>query len=182
MDPYTLIIGISLVIIISFFFGEVSKKTNIPSVLMLIILGIILKLVLNKMGYDDLDFKDPLELLGIVGLIMIVLEAALELELKREKLIPIAVAFSVALVGLLASIWAAAQILEYFIPEMSSEQAWLYATPLSILSSAIIIPSVTGLSNWKKEFTIHLENEDLRDPSFVIDKKDNLILILFLRK
>ncbi len=33
--------------------------------------------------------------------------------------------------------------------------AWLYATPLSILSSAIIIPSVSGLRNDKKEFHIY---------------------------
>ena len=33
--------------------------------------------------------------------------------------------------------------------------AWLYATPLSILSSAIIIPSVTGLNDQKREFHIY---------------------------
>jgi len=152
---YNLIIAASAIIILSFFFGEVSKKTNVPSVLMLIVLGVFLKLGLDRMGLDDLEFKDPLEILGIVGLIMIVLEAALELELKREKLIPIAVAFGVALIGLLGSIWAAAEILQYFMPEMSTLQAWLYATPLSILSSAIIIPSVTTLSNAKKEFHIY---------------------------
>ena len=38
---------------------------------------------------------------------------------------------------------------------MSSLQAWMYATPLSILSSAIIIPSVSGLSLKKKEFHIY---------------------------
>ena len=152
---YNLIIAASVIIVLSFFFGEISKKTNIPSVLMLIVLGIILKLVLDGMGYDDLKFDGQLEILGIVGLIMIVLEAALELELKREKLIPIVVAFLVALVGLLLSIWAAAEILQFFIPEMTPHQAWLYATPLSILSSAIIIPSVTTLNNSKKEFHIY---------------------------
>ena len=35
------------------------------------------------------------------------------------------------------------------------QKAWIYATPLSILSSAIIIPSVSGLSNTKKEFHIY---------------------------
>ena len=35
------------------------------------------------------------------------------------------------------------------------QSAWLYATPLSILSSAIIIPSVTGLKENKKEFHIY---------------------------
>jgi NhaP-type Na+/H+ or K+/H+ antiporter len=38
---------------------------------------------------------------------------------------------------------------------MSMHSAWLYATPLSILSSAIIIPSVIGLKATKKEFHIY---------------------------
>lgn len=155
MEAYYKIIACSLIIIISFFFGELSKKTNVPSVLMLIFLGILIKLGLDAAGLDDFDFFEILELLGIVGLIMIVLEAALELELKREKLVPIAKAFVIALIGLLLSIWVAAEILEYFIPEMDSTTAWIYATPLSILSSAIIIPSVTALNEAKKEFHIY---------------------------
>ena len=38
---------------------------------------------------------------------------------------------------------------------MDSLHAWLYATPLSILSSAIIIPSVVHLRGDKKEFHIY---------------------------
>lgn len=152
---YNIIIASSLILILSFFFGEVAKKTNIPSVLMLIVLGIILKLGLDTVGGENLDFFPILEVLGIVGLIMIVLEAALELELKPEKVIPIAKAFGIALVGLLASAYIAAMILFNFIDGMTMSQAWLYATPLSILSSAIIIPSVTGLREDKKEFHIY---------------------------
>jgi cell volume regulation protein A len=88
-------------------------------------------------------------------LIMIVLEAALELKLEKEKYIPIAKAFFIALIGLMISIWVAALILHQLIPNMSMESAWIYATPLSILSSAIIIPSVTSLKENKKEFHIY---------------------------
>lgn len=155
LNPYNLIIGASIIIILSFFYGELARKTNIPSVLMLIISGILIKFGLDAVGIGDFDFFPYLEILGIVGLIMIVLEAALELELKREKYIPILKAFIIALVGLLASIWIAAIILHQFIPGMSMEAAWLYATPLSILSSAIIIPSVSGLTENKKEFHVY---------------------------
>ncbi len=85
----------------------------------------------------------------------IVLEAALELKLKKDRVVPILKAFSVALIGLVASAWVAALILHQFIPEMTMKSAWLYATPLSILSSAIIIPSVSGLKVAKKEFHIY---------------------------
>ena len=155
VDPNLLLIEASVIIILSFFFGEISKRTNIPSVLMLIVLGILIKVGLDSIGFGNLNFFPILRILGIVGLIMIVLEAALELKLERDKYLAIGKALFVAAVGLLASTWAAAELLEYFIDDMSTQAAWLYATPLSILSSAIIIPSVTGLKGDKKEFHIY---------------------------
>jgi len=156
LAPYNLIIEASIILILSFFFNELSRRTNIPSVLMLIVLGICLKLGIDYMEIGgNLNFDTILEVLGIVGLIMIVLEAALELELKKEKLLPITKAFGIAVIGLLLSTWIAAEILIYFVEDISTEKAWIYATPLSILSSAIIIPSVVGLKNDKKEFHIY---------------------------
>jgi len=152
---YNVIIIASLIIILSFFFGELAKKTNVPSVLMLIVLGIALKFGIDKFIGVDFDFGSILGVLGTVGLIMIVLEAALELELKREKLLPIGKALLIALIGLVASAWVAAEILYYFIDGMDKLTAWIYATPLSILSSAIIIPSVSRLKESKKEFHIY---------------------------
>ncbi|MEW7278458.1 cation:proton antiporter [Aquimarina sp. 2201CG1-2-11] len=140
----------------SFIFNGVAKKTNVPAVLLLIVLGIILQYILKAFGVGDaINFFPMLEVLGIVGLIMIVLEAALELELKGDKLIPIVKSFSIALLGLVASTFIAAVILKALIDGMTMQSAWLYATPLSILSSAIIIPSVSGLSDLKKEFHIY---------------------------
>ena len=155
VSPYILIMAASVIIIFSFFFGEVAKRTNVPSVLMLIILGIVGKIGLDAAGLGNLDFFPILQILGIVGLIMIVLEAALELKLERDKFLAIGKALLVAAVGLVASTWVAALILEYFIEGMTRDAAWLYATPLSILSSAIIIPSVTGLRGPKREFHIY---------------------------
>ena len=155
LSSYNLIIEVSVIIILSFLFNGIAKKTNIPAVLMLIVLGVGLQYGIAYFSASTLNFLPILEILGIVGLIMIVLEAALELELKREKLVPILKSFTIALIGLVGSAWVAALILYNFIPEMTMTSAWLYATPLSILSSAIIIPSVSGLAKNKKEFHIY---------------------------
>lgn len=155
LSSYNIIIGASIIIILSFWFNGISKKTNIPSVLMLIVLGVILQYALKYFLPSMPNFDASLEILGIIGLIMIVLEAALELELKREKLVPILKSMAIALIGLVASAWVTALILHQFIPDMTMQSAWLYATPLSILSSAIIIPSVSGLKESKKEFHIY---------------------------
>jgi NhaP-type Na+/H+ or K+/H+ antiporter len=122
---------------------------------MLIALGVILQYGLKYFTTDIIDFFPALEVLGIVGLIMIVLEAALELKLTKDKLVPILKSMAIALIGLMASAWVAALILYQFVPDMTMHSAWLYATPLSILSSAIIIPSVADLSENKKEFHIY---------------------------
>lgn len=105
MNPYTLIIAASTIIILSFLFNVLAKKTNIPSVLMLILLGIVIQ---TTLWYPDLKGEDKelmtvLEVLGNVGLIFIVLEAALDLELKREKAGLIIKSFFVALIALFAS-------------------------------------------------------------------------------
>jgi len=122
---------------------------------MLIILGVIYQYGIKAFGGEEMDFFPMLEVLGIVGLIMIVLEAALELELKREKLIPILKSLAIALIGLVASTYVAAIVLKALVEGMTMQSALLYATPLSILSSAIIIPSVAGLSEDKKEFHVY---------------------------
>ncbi|WP_446050279.1 cation:proton antiporter domain-containing protein [Zobellia laminariae] len=159
LSSYNMIIGASAIVIISFWFNGISKKTNIPSVLMLIVLGVALQFGLKYVLGTEIDFeknlRGTLEIIGTVGLIMIVLEAALELELKREKLVPILKSMAIALIGLVASAWVAALVLYQFIDGMTMQSAWLYATPLSILSSAIIIPSVSGLKEEKKEFHIY---------------------------
>ena len=102
--PYTFIIAGSIVLLLSFIFGNIAKKTNVPAVLMLIGLGVGAQYILKSLEVTDVDFFPILEVLGIVGLIMIVLEAALELELKREKVKPILKSLLIALVGLLGAV------------------------------------------------------------------------------
>lgn len=149
--------GIAGVIILSFFFNIIAKKTNIPSVLMLILLGMGIKGLLNH--YDvlstDLQLDSMLEILGNVGLVMIVLEAALDLKLKLEKTSLIIKSFLTALLGLGGSMFALGSFFLYIFPETDLYTALLYATPLSIMSSAIIIPSVGGLTGAKKEFMVY---------------------------
>lgn len=155
INPYTAIIAISVIIIVSYFFNIISQKTNIPSVLMLIVLGILIKQGLTFMGIsvNELLFN-VLELLGIVGLIMIVLEAALDLHLTKDKWPIIWKSFSVALLSLVISAIGCAYLINWFIiPDFFT--ALVYAVPLSIMSSAIIIPSVGGLSEEKKEFMVY---------------------------
>lgn len=153
-NSYSFIIGASLVVILSYFFNIIAKKTNIPSVLMLLLLGILITAGLSFLGYPRINLKPALEILGIIGLIMIVLEAALDLELRRDKWPIIWKSFTLALLSLGISAVVIAGILSFYI-DTSLQNALLYAIPLSIMSSAIIIPSVVNFRTDRREFMIY---------------------------
>jgi hypothetical protein len=157
LDTYSLIIGISGIVIISFFFNILAKKTNIPSVLMLIGLGVIIQqFVPDKFNADVYANLSTLEIIGNVGLVMIVLEAALDLKLEKEKTRLVVNSFLVALFGLFISAVSVAAIIYYLVPNADTFlKSLVYAVPLSIMSSAIIIPSVGGLTGMKKEFMVY---------------------------
>ena len=156
MNTYVLIMALAGIIIQSFFFNIISKKTNIPSVLLLILLGMGLKIGLQSAGiFKDVELDSILEILGNVGLVMIVLEAALDLKLEKEKRGMIFKAFMVALLGIGCSMFALGAFFMYIFPSAGWYTAILYAIPLSIMSSAIIIPSVGGLRGVKKEFMVY---------------------------
>jgi len=155
MKTYSLIIGISLVIIISFFFNIISKKTNIPSVLMLIGLGVLIQFLPEEYNTDVYANLSTLEIIGNVGLVMIVLEAALDLHLTKDKRGLIINSFLVGLIALIGSSFGIAAIIYFAISDESFYSCMIYAIPLSIMSSAIIIPSVGGLMGKKKEFMVY---------------------------
>ena len=154
-NPYLGVIAICIILIFSYNFNIVAKYTNIPSVLLLILLGVFVKQGLVALAIDTGEsLFTILEVVGIVGLIMIVLEAALELELKKEKTSLILKSFFIALLALLSTSFLTAYIIYSFIID-NVFLAMIYAIPLSVMSSAIIIPSVTGLVKNKKEFLIY---------------------------
>lgn len=155
MDPYLLIIGLAVIIILSFFFNIIAERTNIPAVLMLIGLGMGLKALLTYFGMGEIYLDTLLKVLGNIGLVMIVLEAALDLKLEREKMSLIFKSLVTALIGIGGSMFALGFFFQYIFPGTSLYTAILYAIPLSIMSSAIIIPSVGRLSGKKKEFMVY---------------------------
>ncbi|MBT7817191.1 MAG: sodium:proton exchanger [Polaribacter sp.] len=152
LDTYQLILVFASIIIVSYFFNSFSKKSGIPAVLMLIGLGVVINLVVG--GWDE-KFKPHLKLLGTVGLILIVLEAALDLKLLKEKIGIIIKSLLVSIIGLGGTSYIAALFLSFVVSGCSLTQGLLITIPLSILSSAIILPSISSLKEKKREFMIY---------------------------
>ena len=147
----------SLIIICSYFFDLISKRTGVPSVLILITLGILVSqsfsfFLLPKPSAEVI--KNAVGILGGAGVILIVLEAAIDLRLKKESTGLIIKAFLMALLGLTFTSLAGAFVLSKF-TGIETSFALLYTIPLSILSSAIILPSIGLLEKEKKDFMVY---------------------------
>jgi Kef-type K+ transport system membrane component KefB len=154
VNSYVIVIILSSIVILSYFFTLISKKTNIPSVLLLIATGIGIKYIANRYGFADQNVEPLVKVLGAVGLIMIILEAALDLDVHREKLSLIRNSFFSALFIFIISSVGITFLIVYMLNE-PFDRAFIYAVPLSIISSAIVIPSTSHLPELKKEFIIY---------------------------
>lgn len=157
-DPYFILIAASLLIGISYLYDIISQKTKIPTVLLLIFTGILLKYLGPSIGFNvpafEKEIQGALELLGIIGLIVIVLEAALDLNLTEGKFPVIGKSLFLALIILVVTSMGIAITIMVFLGEPFFNSL-VYAIPMSVVSSAVLIPSVHTLDGKKREFLIY---------------------------
>lgn len=155
MNTLLILFVFPLLIVFSYLFDRFARKTKFPAVILLMFTGILFRLLSSAYGFNQLGFLDDLiPVLGTVGLILIVLEGALELKISKEKLPLLLKGFIAALVILLLNI-AALQWVFSSLFEMSAQVAVLSAIPLAIISSAVAIPSAGGLLDKEREFVVY---------------------------
>ncbi len=156
MDIQTewVLLGLGLITIFSYLFDLLAKRTKFPSVILLVLIGILVRLYTDAEGLTFPVLEDILPTLGSIGLILIVLEGALELSTEREKLGLIIRAFFSSLIIMLLTV-TALTILFYYGFHMKLYISIVNAIPLSIISSAVAIPSSMGFATSKREFIIY---------------------------
>ena len=155
MDTLSILFILPLLIIFSYLFDAIARKTKFPSVILLMFTGIVVRGFTSFYGVGDFAFLDSLiPVLGTIGLILIVLEGALELEIKKEKLPIIGKGFLAALIILLLNVFVISWIFQNVLG-MEHYAAVIYAVPLSIISSAVAIPSAANLLKQDMEFVVY---------------------------
>ena len=154
MSALYIITIICSAVILSYIFRIIAQKTNIPSVLFLIITGMIGAGALSATGKELPYSSEILEVLGLMGLVIIVLEGALDLKISRSKMPLIIKAFFTALLILIASTFVIGAVLHVVLNEPWFVSC-VYAIPLSVISSAIVIASLNALPENKREFAIY---------------------------
>ncbi|MBK8482925.1 MAG: sodium:proton antiporter [Saprospiraceae bacterium] len=149
-----IIITICLLLLLAYVFDISSPLTKIPSVILLLLLGWFVKQITDIFHLHTPDLNPLLPIFGTIGLILIVLEGSLELELNKSKLPIITKSILNALIPMFALAFLFAFTFQYF-GQVSYKVALVNAIPFCVISSAIAIPSVRNLSPFNKEFIIY---------------------------
>lgn len=150
----TIIISLCLLLLVAYLFDLTAARTKIPSVILLLLLGWIVREATYLFSIDIPDLSSTLPILGTIGLILIVLEGSLELELNKSKIGLIKKSSLGAFLPLIILAFSLAYLLHYY-GGYSFKDSLTNAIPFCVISSAIAIPSVRNLSSSQKEFIIY---------------------------
>src|SRR6187402_3399779 len=140
----SIIISICLLLILAYIFDITSSKTKIPSVILLLLVGWAVKQGTSFLEIPVPNLNTILPVLGTVGLILIVLEGSLELELNKSKLPFIGKTTLVAILPMVLFSFGLSFAFQYF-GNVSLKDGLANAIPIAVISSAIAIPSAQNL-------------------------------------
>jgi cell volume regulation protein A len=146
-----IIVSIVLLLLFAYVFDVSSARTKIPSVILLLFLGWGVKQTSAFFDIEIPNLTSILPILGTIGLILIVLEGSLELELTKSKLPFVGKSSLIALIPIIIISFGLAYVIHYY-GEISYKAALSNAIPLAVISSSIAIPSAQNLILKNKEF------------------------------
>jgi cell volume regulation protein A len=147
-------IGISVAVLLSYWFLHLGQRLRFPSVVFLLAAGLLLREVTDHKGITAALPEGLLPLLGTIGLILIVLEGALDLDLRKGRRTFLLRTFGSAAGGILLSALAVAAGLKLAFG-LTWLNAALMAIPFAVISSAVAIPSAGTLPQQQREFVIY---------------------------
>jgi len=151
---YYILIALCVIIIFSYIFELSAKYTKIPGVILLIITGMLINSLTDNFNIKVPDLSGLLPIMGTIGLILIVLEGSLDLTIDSSKKKLISNSITSSIVLFLVFVALITLVLVY-IYHFSLRQSLINSIPLGIISSAVAIPSTSGLKNTDKEFVIY---------------------------
>lgn len=151
---YLAILIASTFLLAAFAVEHFDRRTGVPSVIVMITLGLLAEPLLGPFGVVGTELKSMVPVAGAIGLVLIVLEGALDIELRRERIRLAATAFAVAVAGFVLCTAAFALIAVHTL-HMGYFQAVVLATPFAVISSAIAIPGSHFLEQRAREFVVY---------------------------
>jgi potassium/hydrogen antiporter len=148
------IITFCVLLLFAYFFDITSPKTKIPSVVLLLFSGWLVQQLSAVFNFRIPDLTPILPILGTIGLILIVLEGSLELELNRSKIRTVKNSLIISLLSVLILTFVFGYGFHYF-SGYPLKICMINSIPLCIISSAIAISSARNLAQLSREFVTY---------------------------
>lgn len=149
-----IIIVICSMLLIAYVAEISSERTRVPSIILLLLLGWVFRQITGLLDWNIPDLDPLLPLLGTIGLILIVLEGALDLQINRSKTAVIKITFISAIISLIV-FSIVFTVLFCLVKGVNFITGLMNAVPLSVISSSIAIPAARHSAPEIREFVIY---------------------------
>lgn len=147
-------VGLSAVVLVAYLFDFLGRLIRVPAVVLLLFSGLALRLISDSAGWSLSLPPDLLPLLGTFGLILIVLEGALDLRLTRAAAPLILRSAGCALLGVLLVAAVLCGVFQLWLGA-PPQAALAHALPFAVISSAVAIPAAAVLLPRLREFVVY---------------------------
>lgn len=148
-----ILIAVCVLLLLAYIFDLTSHVTKIPSVILLLVAGWLVRQACVVFNITMPNLNPLLPVLGTVGLILIVLEGALELKVDKTKFPMIRKSIVVALVPMVVLAFLLGYFFQY-IGGYTLKDSLTYALPFCVISSAIAIPTVKTFHSSIRDFVV----------------------------
>ena len=150
----TAILAASGLLLLAYGIEHFGRRFRLPGVVLLIVVGLVARQALDAIGFQFHWVEPIVPVIGTIGLILIVLEGALDLTVTRERRALIVTAAASSLAGFIAALAAFALVFGMLL-RFAPTIAILAAIPFAVVSSAVAIPSAQGLPDSAREFIVY---------------------------
>lgn len=151
----TILITLCSLLLIAYVFDLTSSRTRIPSVLLLLLLGWLVREASTFFNIEIPSLSRFLPFLGTVGLVLIVLDGSLELEFNNSKKTIIKRSFLLAFVPLVLLALLLAFLFMQIGENLSFRDSLTNAIPFCAISSSVAISSVRSLTAAESELIVY---------------------------
>lgn len=150
----TAILAAAALLLLSYAVEHFGRRFRVPGVVVLILCGLAARQILDALGIHLRWIEPIVPIIGTLGLILIVLEGALDLTVTRERSRLIVTAAAASIAGFAIGM-AGFTLMFVKVLGLSLSVASLASIPFAVVSSAVAIPAASGLPPHSREFIVY---------------------------
>lgn len=150
----TAILAAAAWLLVAYAIERFGRRFRMPAVVLLVVCGLVTRQVLDAFGIRLHLIEPIVPIIGTVGLILIVLEGALDLTVTRDRKTLVLQAAATSFAGFALGV-AGFALLFTKVVGLPLSTALLVAIPFAVVSSSVAIPAAGGLPAASREFVVY---------------------------